>query len=191
MSITQPSKTKIRTHEFFWLVLLKGYYRKFVKSFGLKGDEKVLDFGCGPGSTSKFIAPILEKEGGELTCLDISPAWIERTRKHLRRFSNVEYYTGDIREWKEKNNYFDAVSIHFMVHDIDKTEREEVARALVEKMKSGAKLIIREPTKKGHGMSPEEIQELMERSGLRKAESTAKKSIIMGFMYTGVFIKPD
>jgi ubiquinone/menaquinone biosynthesis C-methylase UbiE len=178
-------------HEFFWLILLKGYYRKFVKSFGLKGSEKLLDFGCGPGSTSKFIAPILEKEGGELTCLDISEAWIERAKKHLRRFSNVEYYAGDIREWKEKNNYFDAVSIHFMVHDIDKSEREEVVRALAEKMKTGAKLIIREPTKKGHGISPEEIQELMERSGLRKAESTAKKSIIMGFMFTGIFIKPD
>ncbi len=191
MCITQPSKTTIRMHEFFWLILLKGYYRKFVESFGLKGSEKVLDFGCGPGSTSKFIARILEKKGGGLMCLDISPAWIERAKKHLSRFSNVEYYAGDIREWNEKNNYFDVAVMHFMLHDIDGFERQEIIKALAEKMKTGARLIIREPTRKGHGMSSEEIQELMEKSGLREAESTATKSIIMGSMYTGVFIKPD
>lgn len=191
MCITQPSKTTIRIHEFIWLKLLKGYYRKFVESFGLKGDEKMLDFGCGPGSTSRFIAQILEKEGGELTCLDISDAWIERAKKHLRRFSNIEYYAGDIRKWKEKNNYFDAVAIHFMLHDIDRSERQEIIKALAEKMKTGARLIIREPTRKNHGMSLEEIQELMEKSGLREAESTATKSIIMGSMYTGIFDKPD
>lgn len=78
MSITEPSKTSIRVHEFFWLKLMKGYYRNFVESFDMKGDEKVLDFGCGPGATSKFIAQILEKGGGELTCLDLSKIWIER-----------------------------------------------------------------------------------------------------------------
>ena len=119
MSITEPSKTSIRVHEFFWLKLMKGYYRNFVGSFDLKGDEKVLDFGCGSGSTSKFIAQILEKGGGELTCLDLSKTWIERAKKHLSRFSNVE----DIRKWDEKNDYFDAVAIHFMLHDIDKSER--------------------------------------------------------------------
>lgn len=161
MSITEPSKASILGHEFFWLKLMKGYYRNFVESFDLKGNEKVLDFGCGPGAASKFIAQILENEGGELTCLDLSKIWIDRAKKHLSRFSNVEYYVEDIRKWKEKNDYFDVVAIHFMLHDIDKSERLEVVRALAEKMKTGAKLFIREPTKRSHGMRPEEIQQLM------------------------------
>ena len=191
MSITEPSKTSIRVHEFFWLKLMKGYYRRFVESFGLRGDEMVLDFGCGPGSTSKFIAQILEKGGGELTCLDLSKAWIERVKKHVSRFSNVECYAEDIRKWDEKNNYFDAVAIHFMLHDIDKSERHEVVKALAEKMKTGAKLFIREPTKEGHGMRPEEIRELMSKSGLKETDSKATKSLMMGVMYTGFFSKTD
>ncbi len=189
MSITEPSSTSIRLHEFFWLKLMKAYYRKFVDSFDLKGDEKVLDFGCGPGSTSKFIAQILEKGGGELTCLDLSPAWIERAKKHLSKFSNVEYYAEDIRSWEEKNNYFDAVAIHFMLHDIDKSERQEVVNTLAKKMKTGARLFIREPTKESHGMSPEEIRQLMLKSGLKENESKITKSFIMGNMCTGVFSK--
>jgi len=191
MSITEPSNASIRIHEFFWLKLMKAYYRKFVDFFDLKGDEKVLDFGCGPGSASKFIAQILEKGDGELTCLDLSPAWIERAKKHLSKFSNVEYYAGDIRKWEEKNNYFDAVAIHFMLHDVDKSERQEVVRALAKKMKTDAKLFIREPTKENHGMTPEEIREMMLKSGLKENESMTTKSIIMGSMCTGIFSKTD
>lgn len=191
MSITEPSKASIRMHEFFWLKLMKVYYRRFVDSFDLKGDEKVLDFGCGPGSASKFIAQILDKGGGELTCLDLSPAWIERVKKHLSKFSNVEYYAGDIRKWEEKNNYFDTVAIHFMLHDIDKSERQEVVRTLAKKMKTGAKLFIREPTKEGHGITQEEIRELMLKSGFKENESMTSKSLIMGSMCTGIFSKTD
>ena len=191
MSITEPSKISIRVHEFFWLKLMKGYYRRFVVSFGLKGNEMVLDFGCGPGSTSKFIAQIVEKGGGELTCLDLSKTWIERARKHLSRFSNVEYYAQDIRKWDEKNNYFDAAVIHFMLHDIDKSERQEVVRALAEKMKAGAKLFMREPTKEGHGMRPEEIRELMLENGLEETDSKTAKKFMMGIIYTGIFRMTD
>jgi ubiquinone/menaquinone biosynthesis C-methylase UbiE len=191
MSITEPSKTSIRVHELFWLKLMKGYYRRFVGSFGLKGDEMVLDFGCGPGSTSKFIAQILEKGGGELTCLDLSEAWIGRARKHLSKFSNVEYFAGDIRKWDEKNDYFDAVAIHFMLHDVEKSEREEVVRALAKKMKAGARLIIREPTKEGHGLRPEEIRELMSKNGLEEIDSKESKSLMMGAISTGFFTKTD
>jgi ubiquinone/menaquinone biosynthesis C-methylase UbiE len=191
MSITEPSKTSIRVHEFFWHKLMKGYYRKFVESFDLKGDETVLDFGCGPGAASKFIAQILEKGGGELTCLDVSKAWIERAKKHLNRFSNVEYHAEDIRKWEKNNNYFDAIAIHFMLHDIDKSERLEVVRTLARKMKADAKLFIREPTKECHGMRPEEIRELMLKSGLEETDSKTTKSIMMGKMYTGTFRKTN
>jgi 2-polyprenyl-3-methyl-5-hydroxy-6-metoxy-1,4-benzoquinol methylase len=189
MSITEPSKTSIHLHEFFWFKVMKGYYRRFVESFDLNGEEKVLDFGCGPGAASTFIAQTLEKKDGELTCLDISKIWIERARKNLSRFPNVEYYAEDIKKWGKKTNYFNVVVIHFMLHDIDKSERQEVVRALAKKMKANAKLFIREPTKEGHGMRPKEIQELMFKSGLKETESKITKSFFMGALYTGIFNK--
>jgi ubiquinone/menaquinone biosynthesis C-methylase UbiE len=189
MSFTDPSKTTILVHEFFWFKLIKGYYRKFVKSMDLKGDEKVLDFGCGPGAASKFIALTLEKGEGELTCFDISKKWIKRAKKKLSQFSNVEYYIEDIRKWDEKNDYYDFVVVHIMLHDIPKSERPEVIKALAQKMKADATLIIREPTKEDHGILPEEIQELMKTNGLTEIVSGLAKRTLMGTYYTGFYRK--
>jgi 2-polyprenyl-3-methyl-5-hydroxy-6-metoxy-1,4-benzoquinol methylase len=189
MSFTDPSKITIVVHEFFWFKVIKGYYRNFVHSIELKGDEKVLDFGCGPGAASKFIALKLEKGGGELTCFDISEKWIERAKKNLSRFSNVKFYVEDIRTWDEKKNYYDTVIVHIMLHDIPQKERPEVIKALTQKMEEGARLIIREPTKEGHGIRPEEIRELMEMSHLTETESEIAKHSFLGTMYTGLYRK--
>jgi 2-polyprenyl-3-methyl-5-hydroxy-6-metoxy-1,4-benzoquinol methylase len=189
MSFTDPSKTTILVHEFFWFKLMKGYYRNFVNSIELKGNEKVLDFGCGPGAASKFIALTLEKGEGELTCFDISKKWIERAKKNLCRFSNVEYYAENIRKWEEKNDYYDTVVIHIMLHDIPQSERPEVIKTLAQKMKEGATLIIREPTKEGHGISPDEIQKLMKTNGLKEMTSETTKRFFMGTIYAGFYRK--
>jgi 2-polyprenyl-3-methyl-5-hydroxy-6-metoxy-1,4-benzoquinol methylase len=189
MSFTDPSKTTILLHEFFWFKIMKGYYRKFVRSLDLRGDERVLDFGCGPGAASKFIAQTLQKGKGELTCFDISEKWIARANKNLGRFSNVEYQTQDIRTWEKKNGYYDTVVVHIMLHDIPQLERPEVIKALAQKMKRGATLIIREPTKEGHGIRPEEIQGLMTTNGLKEIVSGLAKRPLMGSYYTGFYRK--
>lgn len=155
----------------------------------LKGNEKVLDFGCGPGATSEVIALTLEKGEGELSCLDISKTWIERAKKRLNQFSDVEYYAVDIREWGERNEYYDTVVIHFMLHDIPQPERTEIIKALAQKMKVGATLIIREPTKEGHGILPEEIQKLMKTNGMTEIVSGFAKRTLMGTYYTGFYRK--
>ncbi|MGD9347528.1 MAG: class I SAM-dependent methyltransferase [Candidatus Aminicenantes bacterium] len=189
MSFTDPTKMTILVHEFFWFKVIKRYYRNFVDTLELKGDEKVLDFGCGPGAASKFIALKLAKGGGELTCLDISQKWIERAKKNLSRFSNVEYYVEDIRKWDEKNEFYDSVVVHVMLHDIAQKERPQVVKALSQKMKRGARLIIREPTKEGHGICPEEIRELMERNYLKEEKSEIVKRGLLGTMYAGHYRK--
>jgi len=189
MSFTDPGKMTILVHEFFWFKIMKGYYRKFVRSLDLRGDERILDFGCGPGAASKFIALTLEKGEGELTCFDISEKWIERGKKNLSQFSNVEYYAEDIRKWDERNDYYDTVVVHIMLHDIPRLERPEFIKALAQKMKVGATLIIREPTKEGHGIPTEEIQELMKTNGLKEIVSGLAKRTLMGTYYTGFYRK--
>jgi len=81
------------------------------------------------------------------------------------------------------------VIIHFMLHDVGKSERQEVLRALARKTKTGAKLFIREPTKESHGMPLRELQDLMSQSGFKQIEVKASKSLIMDSMYTAIFNK--
>jgi ubiquinone/menaquinone biosynthesis C-methylase UbiE len=187
MSIEQPGKFEIFMHEFIWLVLLKGYYRNYVQSFGLKGNEHVLDFGCGPGSTARFIAQAVERGGGRLVCFDLSPDWISRARKHLSGYQKVSYHTGDIREWREKDKTFDIVTMHYIFHEIPQAEREEVLDALIRKMKPGAKMFIREPVKESHGIPPDEMRSLFSAHGLKEIRLFMDKKPLIGEMVTGVY----
>ena len=55
----------------FWRVfvhhtLASPLYKKYIKSLGLKGNQKVLDFGSGMGSEAKHIAKILKGGNGHL-----------------------------------------------------------------------------------------------------------------------------
>lgn len=187
MSIEQPGKLEVLTHEFMWLVLLRGYYRRYVQSLKLNGDEHVLDFGCGPGSTARFIAQAVDNGGGSLVCLDLSPEWIGRARKHLAGFNNVSFHAGDVREWTERDNFFDVVTMHYIFHEIPPPEQEEVLQALVQKMKPGAKMFIREPIKESHGIPPDRVQALFARKGLQEVHSDVTKRTFMGEMVTGVY----
>jgi len=86
------------------------FYNPYMKSYGLKGNERVLDFGCGGGVGSRCLAGYL-KRGGRLTCLDISHYWVEKAKKRLARYANVECRAGDIRELDIADASFDVVSI--------------------------------------------------------------------------------
>ncbi len=189
MSIIHPGKLQVLTHEFMWLVLLKGYYRQYVQSFNLTGDEHVLDFGCGPGSTARFIAQAVSRGKGSLICLDLSPEWISRARKHLADFANVSFHAGDIREWTKKDSFFDVVTMHYIFHEIPPGEQDEVLQALVQKMKPGARMFIREPIKESHGIPPEKIRSLFLNQGFKELRSDISKRTFMGEMYTGVWLK--
>jgi SAM-dependent methyltransferase len=70
-------------HPSFWFVmedrlknLLRGaYYAKDIRSINLKGDESVLDFGCGGGAASRYAMKFLG-DRGHLLGVDTSAYWI-------------------------------------------------------------------------------------------------------------------
>lgn len=99
--------------------LLGGHllYNPYFKTFRLKGNERVLDLGCGGGAGSRCLANLLTK-GGHLTCVDVSNYWIEKTRNRLKKYSNVECKSGDIRELDIQDSSFDIISAIHVVHDI-------------------------------------------------------------------------
>jgi ubiquinone/menaquinone biosynthesis C-methylase UbiE len=160
-------------------------YSPYIKSFGIKGNERILDFGCGGGISSRCIAKKLTK-GGFLTCVDTSKFWIKKAERRLRKYNNVEFKTGDIRDLDIPDSSYDIMSIVHVIHDIAAELRQATVKSLAAKLKEGGKLFIIEPTKKTHGMPIEEIRTLMRNAGLVETNKSIKKS-----SYKGEFTKSD
>lgn len=158
-------------------------YNPYFKTFGLRGDEKVLDFGCGGGAGSRCLTNLLN-EDGYLTCVDMSRYWIKKARKRLRKHSNVECKSGDIRELGIPDTSFDVISVIHVVHDISPSNRQDIVETLSRKLKAGGTLFIREHIKESHGMPVGEIRALLSEAGLKEIEHKETRS-----EYTGKYEK--
>ena len=154
-------------------------YNPYFRTFGLKGNERVLDFGCGGGAGSRCLVNFLGK-GGHLTCVDVSSYWIAKAKKRLDRYSNVECKSGAIRELDIPDCSFDVISVIHVIHDIAPAGRQDIVKTLSQKLKAGNLLFIRERIGKSHGMPVEEMRALLSEAGLKEIEHKETKSEYMG-----------
>ncbi len=154
-------------------------YCPYYNSFDLKGNEKILDFGCGGGNGSKCLANLLNK-GGHLMCIDASPYWIRKAKKRLQKFANVECKAGDIRELNLTDFSFDGITIFHVIHDISPVIRKQIMNVLTLKLKRDGELFIRERIEKSHGMPVSEIRDLLSAVGLKEIEYKVTRSEYMG-----------
>jgi SAM-dependent methyltransferase len=162
-------------------------YRSYTQRMNLQGNEKGLEIGSGGGNLSRLLAKRLSQ--GRLVCIDNSEYWIEKAKGRLRNFRNIEFRLEDILDFNERG-YFDAVIIHYVLHDILKEKRENVAGILSRSLKSKGLIYIREPTRKNHGMPFEEIRSLMLKNGLSEQGYRVGYSFpARGKFYEGVFQK--
>ncbi|MFW6150662.1 MAG: class I SAM-dependent methyltransferase [Chloroflexota bacterium] len=160
-------------------------YAPHFRSYGLRGSERVLDFGCGGGAGSRVLARLLS-QGGHLTCVDASGYWIDKAARRLGHYPNVECLQGDIRELPLRERSFDAVSIIHVIHDIAPEERQAIAHRLAQLLDANGTIFIREPVKKSHGMPVEEIRALFDNAGLVEGDHK-----VTGSEYTGRFHHPS
>ena len=161
-------------------VLLGGplFYAPYYRTFKLKGNENVLDFGCGGGVGSRCLAESLKD--GHLVCTDVSHYWITIARKRLKKYANVKCIAGDIREIDLPDGTFDVISAFHVIHDIAPAARPGIVKALSQKLKAGGIFFIREPIKESHGMPVKEIQTLLSGASLEETEYKKTKSEYMG-----------
>ena len=117
MAFKEPNFIHILLMSFASDVLARSVYKKRIESLNLRGNERVLDFGSGPGVAAKFIAQELQKGNGKLTCVDMSKVWMRKIKKKLRKFSNVEFKLGDISEFQIDAGSYDVIFINFVLHE--------------------------------------------------------------------------
>jgi ubiquinone/menaquinone biosynthesis C-methylase UbiE len=192
MPFKEPGRLEIASNRLLLNGLLSGQYRDYVRSMHLRGDERVLDFGSGSGAAAKHLAPLLQRGGGTLTCVDISSRWLDQLRKTLKSYPNVEYRLGRIDEFDLPDASEDVILIHWALHDVPDMDRPSYLRTFARLLRPGGRIFIREPAEENRekGLSWDEIRAGMEGVGLRQVSQGDDRFFLVGPMVRGVFEKP-
>jgi ubiquinone/menaquinone biosynthesis C-methylase UbiE len=183
----EPNRVLAAFQAFTTGIMARTYYRYYVEGLDLKGDERVLEYGSGPGAMSQYLAQSLPN--GHLTCVDISRVWMGYMKKVVRKYPAIELMQGDIADLPIPAESYDVVFIHYILHDIPASIQREKMRIVLTRLKKGGKVFLREPTSPGHGIAPEEVRAIMRENGLREISSASGKNPQGASTFQGVYVK--
>lgn len=160
-------------------------YQRFAQKLGLKGQETVLDFGCGLGTVASYVAPMVSQ--GRLVCADISKNRLERCKKRLKHFRHVEHKNLQTDPSPFQAKSFDVIYCHFVLHELTEGQLQATLRQMHHWLKDYGKLYFREPI--GDGTLHRIIDTALSESGFEKESSTITDIPIMGNAMEGSYSK--
>ena len=109
-----------------------------VRRLELRGDERVLDAGCGSGRVTEMLLERLPD--GRVVALDGSPAMVAQARDRLARFDDrVEYVVADLREPLPIHEPVDAILSTATFHWIH--DHRALYRNLASVIRPGGQLV--------------------------------------------------
>lgn len=113
--------------------------RELIAKLNLRGNERVLDVGCGDGKVTAEIAQHLPN--GTATGIDASPQMVEFSRKTFPpgKFQNLRFRVMDARKIKFERQ-FDLLFSNAALHWVD--DHERILRGAASVLKSGGRLIV-------------------------------------------------
>lgn len=150
-------------------------YKRYIKSLNLSGNEIVLDFGSGSGAGSRHLAKILSKGNGHLTCVDISKYWMNKAKKRLKCYDNVDFLIGQLSDLQLPEKSFDIIYIFYALHDVSMNLRNDTVSQFNRTLKNNGRLYIKEPQRENDGMPIDEIKGLMKSNGFYEDSSIVDK----------------
>ena len=186
----EPGRAEAFAARLFTNLLLGPLYRRYVDEMSLRGDERVLDYGCGSGAAARHLAKRLQAGGGHLTCMDVSERWQRTARRALRAYPDVEFRLGDVRGMHLPAASFDVVLVHWMLHDVPPWDRPGTVAELARLLRPGGRLFSREPTNARHGMPAAQMREVFAAAGLAETLAGEGKAPILGDHYRAVWTRP-
>jgi ubiquinone/menaquinone biosynthesis C-methylase UbiE len=186
----EPGRAEVLAARYFNNLVLSPLYRRYVEEMGLRGDERVLDYGSGAGAAARHLAPQLAAGGGHLTCMDVSSRWQDTLRAVLKAYPDVELRLGDVRTMGLPETSFDVVLMHWMLHDVPPWDRPSIVAELARLLRPGGRLFSHEPTNPRHGIPAAEVRKLLAAAGLSEVVAEEGKQAILGRYYRAVWSRP-
>jgi SAM-dependent methyltransferase len=83
------------------------------------GGDSVIDFGCGTGEISEYVAPIAAR----VVAIDHNPGAVVATRERCARFSNITVIEGD---WSEALSGREPADVGILLHVLEHLDAPEV-----------------------------------------------------------------
>ena len=177
-NFTNPSKFFAWIYSLICPFYAKRFYRKLVEILQFESSKNLLDFGSGTGILAKKILKRLDPSN-HLTCLDVSQAFINKTKKNLRKFENVDFVLGDIRNVKFPKTYFDKIFITWVIHHIPNEVREETLKKITNCLNLNGSIYVIEYVSAPHGIQKDDLNKLFNDLGFLSHEIYLRKNTIL------------
>lgn len=101
---------------------------------------RLLDLGCGAGG---FLAEVKDNWPGlRATALDLSPAYLGKTRARLGRWKDIEYVAAPAEATGLGDARFDMVAAVYLFHELPPKVREQVAAEIARVLAPGGTFIL-------------------------------------------------
>lgn len=102
----------------------------------LRGNERVLDAGCGPGLVTRYLAAYAHA----LVGVDATPAMLTKAREVTAGFEQVSFVEGLMEALPFETGFFDAVVTRYTLHHV--IDPEVVVRELVRVCRVGGRVVV-------------------------------------------------
>lgn len=176
-----PSRLFIWLFSFGNFFRNRSFYNKLLEEIDFQGNESVLEFGSGVGTLAKKIAPKI-KNGGSLSCIDVSEKLIQHTKKKLKKFSNIQFYEGNIIDQAIPAECYDVIVSTWVLHHVHKGLLPETIKKFNEVLKKDGNVFIIEfpDSRIDHtNLSQKDLLELFERENFSSSIIFTKKQGIL------------
>lgn len=125
------------------LGLERRYHRMVIRELALRGDERILDIGCGTGTLTRDIAAALTDKNKSLcTGLDAAEKMIEIARRKAAGTPNIRFDSAIAERLPYENASFDASVSTFFFHHIHFELKKKVLAETARVLKPGGRFII-------------------------------------------------
>ncbi len=131
-----------------------------LKKAGMQSGTTVLELGCGIGTMTNLIAPVIKP--GKLVASDISPKSVEAARTNNKQHTNIEYITADSTSHVFPDLTYDFVVLLDVMEHIQEPYRADIVRLIAERMSENTKFIMNVPAPHAHIHAIEHFPDAMQ-----------------------------